>query len=107
MEYEQRGRSRPRFRQNQNGGADRRPAFLRDGSRAALRQYAGWSRRNAKSQIVQVNGEPLPRLYSAGEQGRSTATCTIPAATSGMPGFQPHFRAERRGGESLELVPVD
>jgi succinate dehydrogenase/fumarate reductase flavoprotein subunit len=29
----------------------------------------GGPRRNAKSQILQVNGEPLPRLYGAGELG--------------------------------------
>jgi len=60
---------RPGFRPHRMVAPNRRAAVLRNGSDAAFVNTQGGPRRNAKAQIVQVSGEVLPRLYSAGELG--------------------------------------
>jgi len=66
----------------------------------------GGPRRNAKSQILQVNGEPLPRLYGAGELGSIHSYLYNSGGNIGDAWLSPHFRTQRRGGERLELVPA-
>jgi len=93
----------PDFGRTRNGSADRRAAVLRHGVTPHFVNTQGGPRRNAKAQIMQVNGEVLPRLYSAGELGSIHSYLYIPAATSGVPGFRQDRGEKRGGGSSLEI----
>ena len=63
------GRDEEFGRDPTDDGTDRHAALLRRGARPADRRHDGGGRRDSRAQVVDQDGNPIPRLYEAGELG--------------------------------------